>query len=231
MSLPTRLGAGLLGLVLAFSLVPAAHAYDDFTSDPTAKGNASRFTLAVIPDTQFYARYADPLVGDKYTPRWGSEPWAAQTEWLVKHRQDYNIAFTTHLGDLVDQSDKPGRWQVASKDMAVLEDANMPYSVLAGNHDLGSDNNYLETFPKARAQRPPPRRRAAREEQRERQAGRAGADGLPDGVRRRQRPDGPRRVRPDQQPHHRHGLLAVGPEEADGDAAAAVRPRPARREG
>lgn len=150
---------GFIGLVAAcvllFTTVASASAYDDFSSDPSAQGTGARFTMAVLPDTQFYARYADPQVGDKYTPRWGSEPFAAQSQWLVDHRDDYNIAFTTHLGDLVDQSDKPGQWQVASKDMKILEDADMPYSVLAGNHDIGgtAPDDYLSTFSPERAAR------------------------------------------------------------------------------
>lgn len=162
----------LLGLTMATPLVAAvgpllaermsiAQAYDDFTSDPSAAGRASRFTIAVVPDTQFYARYSDPLVADKYTPRWGSEPWAVQSHWIVENAKKYNIAFTTHLGDLVDQSDKAGQWMQADKDMKILEDGGMPYSVLAGNHDFGHAEyegrtyDYLSTFPPERAARVP----------------------------------------------------------------------------
>lgn len=82
------------------------------------------FTLAVLPDTQKYARYSP-------------ERYDVQTQWIADHYQDERIAFTVHLGDVVDIADDMPQWQAAEQSMAVLDaNAQTPYSVLAGNHDV-----------------------------------------------------------------------------------------------
>ena len=120
----------------------------------------SRFTLAVLPDTQFYSRYATEETGNQYQATYGSEPYLAQTQWIADNAATYNTAMTMHLGDIVDQDNHPEQWDVADEAMQVLEDAGQPYSILAGNHDVGagaSDNDpvtydtYLEHFSPERA--------------------------------------------------------------------------------
>ena len=102
----------------------------------------SSFALAVMPDTQFYARYATAAESDQYDKRFGSAPFAAQTKWIAANAKTLNIPFTIHLGDVVDQVGKPDQWKVADAAMKVLEDARLPYSVLAGNHDVLNDVDY-----------------------------------------------------------------------------------------
>ncbi|MFZ5457002.1 MAG: LamG-like jellyroll fold domain-containing protein [Pseudomonadota bacterium] len=131
----------------------------------------SSFGLAVLPDTQFYSRYATPAEGSQFSNRYGSEPYMAQTQWLAQHARALGIPFVVHLGDVVDQQDKPAQWGVADNAMKVLEQAGLPYSILAGNHDVtngcgynGSQSDctdaqrnlanepYLRWFPTTRAQ-------------------------------------------------------------------------------
>jgi len=95
-----------------------------------------------MPDTQFYARYATAAESDQYDKRFGSAPFAAQTKWIAANAKALNIPFTIHLGDVVDQVTKPDQWKVADAAMKVLEDAKLPYSVLAGNHDVLRDIDY-----------------------------------------------------------------------------------------
>ncbi|MET3375280.1 hypothetical protein ABIC89_004349 [Variovorax boronicumulans] len=102
----------------------------------------SSFALAVMPDTQFYARYATAAESDQYDKRFGSAPFAAQTKWIAANAKALHIPFTIHLGDVVDQVGKPDQWKVADAAMKVLEDAKLPYSVLAGNHDVLTDVDY-----------------------------------------------------------------------------------------
>jgi len=102
----------------------------------------SSFALAVMPDTQFYARYATAAESDQYDKRFGSAPFAAQTKWIAANAKALHIPFTIHLGDVVDQVGKPDQWKVADAAMKVLEDAKLPYSVLAGNHDVLNDVDY-----------------------------------------------------------------------------------------
>ncbi|MET3444172.1 hypothetical protein ABIC94_004981 [Variovorax paradoxus] len=109
---------------------------------PPVAAKISSFALAVMPDTQFYARYATAAESDQYDKRFGSAPFAAQTKWIAANAAALNIPFTIHLGDVVDQVGKPDQWKVADAAMKVLEDAKLPYSVLAGNHDVLNDVDY-----------------------------------------------------------------------------------------
>jgi len=106
---------------------------------PAAPETGSRFTLAVLPDTQFYSRYAY----DQFEPRYGTNPFAMQTDWLVKVKDELNIPFVTHLGDVVDRAGVASEWQTADGAMSTLEDGGLPYSVLPGNHDLRNPDDRL----------------------------------------------------------------------------------------
>ncbi|WP_169507413.1 choice-of-anchor I family protein [Paenibacillus harenae] len=70
--------------------------------------------------------------------------------WIADNKEAYKIKYVFHTGDLVDEADKPEQWVVASKNMKVLENANIPYGVLAGNHDvdhkLGAYDQYWANF-------------------------------------------------------------------------------------
>ncbi|MGP6174055.1 LamG-like jellyroll fold domain-containing protein [Corynebacterium sp. A21] len=114
----------------------------------------SRFTLGVMPDTQFYSRYSTPDTGNLYEARYGSEPFATQASWLVDNQDELNIPFTTHLGDVVDQSTVTQEWEVADRSMQILEDGGMNYSVLPGNHDIlrdAAETPFSEYFSAERA--------------------------------------------------------------------------------
>ncbi len=97
----------------------------------TAQDEADNtFTIAVLPDTQKYARYSP-------------ERYYAQTQWIAEHYQDENIKFTAHLGDVVDIPDALQEWDVARVAMGYLENnPDTPYSILAGNHDVLNSGSY-----------------------------------------------------------------------------------------
>ncbi len=121
----------------------------------TAQDTGSRFTLGVLPDTQFYSRYSTPETGNLAKQRYGSEPFQAQTEWLTKNQDALNMAFATHLGDVVDQPDVEGEWKVADQAMKTLDDSSLNYSVLPGNHDMdeaGAVHPFNQWFPASRAE-------------------------------------------------------------------------------
>ncbi|WP_343639467.1 LamG-like jellyroll fold domain-containing protein [Roseateles sp.] len=108
----------------------------------TAQVNS--FALAVLPDTQFYSRYATTDENLQFQRKYGSTPFVAQTKWIADNAAALRIPFTIHLGDVVDQQGKPLQWQVADSAMKVLEAAKMPYAILAGNHDVISDVDYVD---------------------------------------------------------------------------------------
>jgi hypothetical protein len=89
--------------------------------DPAAR----RFTLAVIPDTQYMF---DLDRGD-------SAPLKATLQYLVDHQKSENIVFISHLGDLVENG-RQSEIDDISERFEVLDRRRVGYSVLAGNHDL-----------------------------------------------------------------------------------------------
>lgn len=111
----------------------------------------SRFAVAVLPDTQFYSRYATLAESSQFSRKFGSEPFMAQTFWAAENARDLNIPFLIHLGDVVDQVGKPDQWKVADQAMRVLETAKLPYSILAGNHDVLLDQDYVDASSQASA--------------------------------------------------------------------------------
>ncbi|MDO5653803.1 MAG: metallophosphoesterase, partial [Brachymonas sp.] len=126
-------------------------------SSPASQNTlVSSFALAVLPDTQFYSRYATVDEGSQFMKQYGSEPYLAQAQWIARNAKSLRIPFTIHLGDVVDQANKPSQWEVAHKAMQALEAAGQPYSILAGNHDIGGYGNipsaYLHWFGAKRAQ-------------------------------------------------------------------------------
>jgi hypothetical protein len=128
------LGGGLLGTRDAAALTARTAA-------------TTSFTIAVLPDTQFYSRYATPAEGQEFQTRYGTgiaTPFNAQTQFIVNNAAKYNIVFTTHLGDLVDQSqpNMDAQWSVADVAMQNLDKAKLPYSFCAGNHDVIYDYEY-----------------------------------------------------------------------------------------
>ena len=105
-----------------------------------------------MPDTQYYTEVE--WKSDKY--------FKGQTRWIVENRQKEHIVFVSHLGDIqqdgnllrtderqydpaakeliahADANHPPEndlQWQRASDAMKILDDAGIPYSAVAGNHD------------------------------------------------------------------------------------------------
>ncbi|WP_199624191.1 lamin tail domain-containing protein [Paenibacillus alkalitolerans] len=80
-------------------------------------------------------------------------------DWIAAKKDEMKIKYVVHTGDLVDEADKPYQWEVASENMKVLEDANIPYGVLAGNHDvygkLGAYDQYWKHFGEDRFKKQP----------------------------------------------------------------------------
>ncbi|MFE7331170.1 LamG-like jellyroll fold domain-containing protein [Streptomyces sp. NPDC057565] len=134
---------GAAGTVLDTQSAQAA------TAQPSTAGSGNhrfdaespRFALAVLPDTQylFDADSADP------------EPLKETFHYLVAQRQEANIAFMTHLGDVTEHGSEEEIGLAADTFRTIH--GKVPYSVLAGNHDINSgtddqrgDTAYLRAF-------------------------------------------------------------------------------------
>ncbi|MDX3451500.1 Tat pathway signal sequence domain protein [Streptomyces sp. ME02-8801-2C] len=101
-----------------------------------------RFTLAVMPDTQYL--FDGPSID--------RAPVEASLRYLLEHGRDENIVFLSHLGDLTQNGAAP---EIAAIGEAfrLLDRRGVGYSVLAGNHDVKSSTTdqrgaspYLDVF-------------------------------------------------------------------------------------
>lgn len=101
-----------------------------------------RFTLAVMPDTQYL------FDGPSINPA----PIEASLRYLLEHGRDENIVFLTHLGDITENGAQ-AEVTAAGKAFELLDRRGVGYSVLAGNHDVRSSTTdqrgatpYLDVF-------------------------------------------------------------------------------------
>jgi hypothetical protein len=157
--------AGLLGATPAFA-APAfttsgdeqRDPYGQTTMAPAPRGtwrpdpDSPRFTFVVMPDTQYM------FDQDRIHP----VPMEASFSYVLDPEgraggQDENIVFLAHLGD-VTQNGLAEEYAAATKVFDMLDRAGAAYGVLAGNHDVSSDDQrgptpYLDTFGPARAKK------------------------------------------------------------------------------
>ena len=99
-------------------------------------GDGEDFTLVVFPDTQNAAQ-SYPAVFN------------AMSQYIVDNKDDLNVAFVTHVGDIVQTANNQTEWQRADTAMGILDTAGIPYSVGPGNHDLpiySSPSRYNDYF-------------------------------------------------------------------------------------
>lgn len=92
---------------------------------PAFKNSECSFVMSVLPDTQIYTENSQI-----------ANVFYAQTQWIVDNREDYNIVFTSHVGDIVNTAFNLQQWKVADKAFKILDDAKIPYGLTAGNHDF-----------------------------------------------------------------------------------------------
>ncbi|NQX02576.1 metallophosphoesterase, partial [bacterium] len=99
------------------------------------------FTIATLPDTQFYS--------ENLANNGRSATYYAQTQWLVDNRETLNLAFVSHMGDIVQNGDAvPAEWAVADAAMKKIENQSntlraygIPWGGAPGNHDQTSIGN------------------------------------------------------------------------------------------
>lgn len=97
------------------------------------------FRFVALPDTQRYAENLlppDPLALDpKGTYRFFTD----QTRWLADNAEKLGIRYVVHLGDVVQTATDLAQWERARAAMDILDDAEIPYGLVIGNHDLLRD--------------------------------------------------------------------------------------------
>lgn len=103
---------------------------------PVSQNTNKDFTIAVLPDTQFYSSTLRGGLPAMFT---------GQTDWLVANRTNLNLQFVSHLGDITQNGQNGGNnveWRVATNAMYRLESPvttllsnGIPYGMGVGNHD------------------------------------------------------------------------------------------------
>jgi hypothetical protein len=106
---------------------------------------AKPFTIVVLPDTQHM-----PASKNSATP----EDFEDQISWILDNKEKLNIAFVSHVGDVVQTGNNTKQWDIASRIMGRLDDV-IPYGIAPGNHDadeMWSDNytSWSQYFPASR---------------------------------------------------------------------------------
>jgi uncharacterized repeat protein (TIGR02543 family) len=102
------------------------------------------YSIIILPDTQSYVK-DKPAVMD------------AQLDWIVDNKDDRNIVFVGHVGDIVQNFDlnpvlpvswspSQNEWPFVKEQMSKLTTAGIPYSVLPGNHDYEEYTRNSEMF-------------------------------------------------------------------------------------
>ncbi|MGP3983054.1 LamG-like jellyroll fold domain-containing protein [Streptomyces sp. KR80] len=143
-------GTGIAGATVAGVAVPTA-AWAIPSQDRTDSGRPAswhpdpedpRFTLVVMPDTQYL------FDGESIHP----EPVEASLRYLLEHGRDENIVFMSHLGDMTENG-RASEFGPLDRAFRILDRHRVPYSVLAGNHDVDSSTDdsrgrtpYLDAF-------------------------------------------------------------------------------------
>ncbi len=116
----------------AFSTNLALRAEESISSLMTGAANSEvfyygnnfpkeNFTVIVLPDTQHYSE-KHPQIFDN------------QTQWITENRENLNIVFVTHLGDIVNQWTDLNSWENANNSMSKLGE-NMPWGISPGDQD------------------------------------------------------------------------------------------------
>lgn len=95
------------------------------------------FAFAWETDTQYYSK------------KWPAQ-YRQMNRFIANNAEALKIKYLIHTGDLVEDHDLTYQWENANSAMELLEKKNVPYGVLAGNHDVASglaDNeNYWAYF-------------------------------------------------------------------------------------
>ncbi|HEX6971042.1 MAG TPA: metallophosphoesterase [Limnochordia bacterium] len=82
------------------------------------------FTIAVLPDTQYYAQ-SYPVI------------FTRQLQWIASRAAEQNIVLALQLGDITDDN-APYQWERAVSSFGLLEGV-MPFMLAQGNHDIGAN--------------------------------------------------------------------------------------------
>ncbi|WP_407318389.1 lamin tail domain-containing protein [Isoptericola halotolerans] len=113
---------------------PREDAAAPFHPDATPRSEYD-FTIGWESDTQYYndneGQPTDGSGGEWYSHQ------EAIHDFFLDRRDELNLQYVVHTGDVVDDWDQEYQWANADPSYRMLDEAGLPYGVLAGNHDVG----------------------------------------------------------------------------------------------
>src|SRR3989338_2642354 len=127
---------GVLGVLIIMTIYFCLLYLDNEDDRRLNKISEDRFAIIVLPDTQKYSE-GYPII------------FSMQTQWIADNKDGLNIKFVIHEGDIVDDADKLEQWNMANESLSILDKTDIPYSVIRGNHDKGTEL-YKSYFPAER---------------------------------------------------------------------------------
>ena len=117
-----------------YTPVQYAPGTEQVNPDDTPRSNY-QFTFAVESDTQYYN---EDYEGNPNRDVDGKYQYQLDIHnWLLANRERMNIQYLFHDGDIIDDEPLTPEWDNADAAYRLLDDAGLPYGVLAGNHDVG----------------------------------------------------------------------------------------------
>ncbi|MCP3027350.1 metallophosphoesterase [Halobacillus sp. A5] len=136
-----------IALMLNFLLVtvPASVSAPDITHAQSSKDRYETvynpvsieapfdYTFVWMSDTQYYSKRHPHI-------------YRSMVDWITANKEKLSIPYVIHTGDIVNNWDSKEQWQHAEDTMNVLEDAEVPYGILAGNHDIELKNKDYTPF-------------------------------------------------------------------------------------
>ncbi|HEY9001886.1 MAG TPA: metallophosphoesterase [Mucilaginibacter sp.] len=150
----TALSLVAINLLFSSTITFAATAPGDTVLNTPGKQAVVKpgtFSIAVIPDSQYYLAQAQ--LGGTF------DMFKAQIDWIQKNQVKENIAYVAHMGDITEHGDNPvtarSEWYLAQKALYGLENpVSIPYGLAVGNHDqfpsqypvTGTTNFYNKYF-------------------------------------------------------------------------------------
>ncbi len=138
-----RIGSLLLAISLVLGTIPyvIAASDDDLFYERTVPIDEYAYSFAVVGDTQTHVEQ-DKLNGTKYTEN--------LYKWIVDNKDEKNIQWVFGLGDITENRNysvagsDTEEWVLAEEAITQLDDAEIGYSLIPGNHDnISQFNTYF----------------------------------------------------------------------------------------
>lgn len=122
-----RIITSLVALTFSLCSFTTASAYTQLPD--LSKEDSSTYSFIHISDTQLYSYNYPSMFCD-------------MTDWIASARDELNIRFVAHSGDIIDSAYQDYQWRNAKTATKTIEAAEIPRLYVPGNHDLGQANNY-----------------------------------------------------------------------------------------